>query len=103
MGIDKYRLLTRFSIWHTVNGLVLPQRFSLAIPNSLVSSLLTILPPFDLVVVDKIAASVAFGSPLDEAIYTALMATTMLRLIMVSLIEFIELMARQLLTPRLGM
>jgi hypothetical protein len=62
---------------------------------------LTILPPFDLVVVDKIATPVALGSPLDEAIYTALMTTTMLILITVDLTEFIELKARQLLTPRL--
>jgi hypothetical protein len=79
---------------------VSPQRFSLTIPNSLASPLLTLLPPFDLVVVNKIATSVALGSPL-EAIYTALMTTTMLMLITVDIIELIELKTRQLSTTRL--
>jgi hypothetical protein len=57
------------------------------ISSSLSFSLLTLLPPLDLVVVDKIATSVALGSPLDEAIYTTLMTTTMLMLITVDLIE----------------
>ena len=78
-----------------------PQRFSLPIPNLLASSLLTLLPPFDLVVVDKIATSVILGLPLDEAIYTALMTTTMLMLITVDLIKFIELKILQLSTTRL--
>jgi hypothetical protein len=80
---------------------VSPQRFSLTIPSSLASSLSTLLPPFDLVVVDKIATSVALGLPLDEAIYTALMMTTMLMLITVDIIKFIELKTQQLLTIRL--